>query len=967
MGEAPGDSAVSSSGECRSRCKTANSTPIAKYRPTGPTVAINRVLTWNLHGLHGVKILQLMNKMHSMRPDVVVATETELQDENPPSIPGYISMVPKTLVSSKVRTVMYTRRELQAEQLSTPRDVPIVAARIGNSAIVGLYRQFKLISKTDPAEGKAFEAQQFEAIESVIRTVSNDYKTMHVCGDINLDPTRTEDAEYYQKALLRKWCNVTEELGLVWAKTGPTFRSDGLFNGEHRYSTIDLMYSRCAGTTEASVLPDSPSDHSPVYAVKKGATQTCKPKRETRQDRNWKNTNTTALDLSFRDWDWGPLLCSTDVNKAVSLLKAASTAAINVAVPLRTYTTPNLGVRLKADTLKAMRMRDKAKRNGALHYKALRNKALSLVRRDYVTNNLERIRKGGQDSAWKIAAEVMGKSKTSSLPRPPECKTDEDASNQCNQFYIDKVKRLRKDLNSNPTIKAKAFGGPKFEFHSVGTASVRQAIKKVQAKPACGVDGVPITIYKAAQETILLPLVHVVNLILKSGVWPSEWKRAIITPTLKPGYPASQISSYRPVAILCAVSKVAERIMHDQMEAFLEENSLIPHQQHGFRRQRGVNTALTSMLCQVGRAQDRGLKVGIEAYDYSAAFDTVSLQVLESKLSWAGPTAKSLLKSYMVNRVQQVKWNTALSEVLAVEFGVPQGSVLAPLLFIIVTGDLPESVMTQVEPSASVGVSQYADDTTGYAAEKTWENTEKAQDIMASNLESYSKNNGLHLNPNKTQKLKLGHKDTTSSDSLNILGVTLDRLGGFSIHNERVHSDLRKRLGMVRCLAVQLPRGKLLNEIGSSLIVGRLQSSAFITRHMRLNAQNNDQVNKGPAQVVLNDLARVLLGVRRADHYRVADLVDKSGLPTVNEVVVRQSAISAWKAVNGGALGEVLEKFDDRSRGSACNLRRPASQRCLPAVNMASAWNSCEALRKATTLSEARSVAKKIAREARHA
>ena len=172
---------------------------------------------------------------------------------------------------------------------------------------------------------------------------------------------------------------------------------------------------------------------------------------------------------------------------------------------------------------------------------------------------------------------------------------------------------------------------------------------------------------------------------------------------------------------------------------------------------------------------------------------------------------------------------------------------------------------------------------------------------------------------------------------------------------------------MVRCLADQLHRGKLLNKIGSSLVVGRLQSSAFVTRQMRLNAQSNDQVNKGPAQVVLNDLARVLLGVRRADHYRVADLVDKSGLPTVNEVVVRQSAISAWKAVNGGALGEVLETFDDRSRGSACNLRRPASQRCLPAVNMASAWNSCEALRKATTLSEARSVAKKIAREARHA
>ena len=90
---------------------------------------------------------------------------------------------------------------------------------------------------------------------------------------------------------------------------------------------------------------------------------------------------------------------------------------------------------------------------------------------------------------------------------------------------------------------------------------------------------------------------------------------------------------------------------------------------------------------------------------------------------------------------------------------------------------------------------------------------------------------------------------------------------------------------MVRCLAAQLPRGKLLSEIGSSLVVGRLQSSAFVTRHMRLNSQTNDQTNKGPAQVVLNDLARVLLGVRRTDHYKVADLVDKSGLPTVNAKV----------------------------------------------------------------------------------
>ena len=205
---------------------------------------------------------------------------------------------------------------------------------------------------------------------------------------------------------------------------------------------------------------------------------------------------------------------------------------------------------------------------------------------------------------------------------------------------------------------------------------------------------------------------------------------------------------------------------------------------------------------------------------------------------------------------------------------------------------------------------------------------------------------------------------------MTILGITLDKNGGFHRHNTKVLGDLRKRLGMIRQLSVQLPQGKLLKEIGHSLIVGRLQSSAFETPVARINpadSLHHPQPNEGPAQVVLTDLARMLLGVRRTEHIRAADLVDRVGIPTVNEIVVRQSAVMAWRACKCNALKEVLEGYDGRTRGATGDLRKAISRRCLPAVNMCHAWNTSEALRKAGSIAAARSIAKKISKEARHA
>ena len=267
--------------------------------------------------------------------------------------------------------------------------------------------------------------------------------------------------------------------------------------------------------------------------------------------------------------------------------------------------------------------------------------------------------------------------------------------------------------------------------------------------------------------------------------------------------------------------------------------------------------------------------------------------------------------------------------------------------------------------AARVSTSLYADDTSSLVASGTWAETDKAMNATADSIEEYSLNNGLHLNPGKTQTLKISHRDTDAGDTLDVLGVEINKTVGFTTHHSKMISDLKRRVGVIRRLATKMSRGKLLSEIARTLVIGKLQTNAWVTRRARLSPgpQHGDDL---AAQRVLNDLARMMLGVKRADRLKSSDLSDRTNLPTVNQIVVQQSAMAAWKTEHGGPLDDALVAFDDRTRGSSYDLRRPASSRCQPACNMAEAWNASELLRLAKTPAEAKSAAKRLAHSVRH-
>ena len=248
---------------------------------------------------------------------------------------------------------------------------------------------------------------------------------------------------------------------------------------------------------------------------------------------------------------------------------------------------------------------------------------------------------------------------------------------------------------SNPTNDSWNDNSFDVDVLPFGKSDVINAIRNLKRCKSIGEDGIPLSILSDCAYFLADPLLSIFNKSVTSSVFPDAWKSARIVPIHKVGN-KHNITNYRPIAILSVFSKVFEKLLHETI--IHQINQQISFNQHGFMKKRSTSTNLVQITQQIANTLDEKGQMDIIYTDFQKAFDTIDTEIIIKKMHSLGfrQTLVEFFRSYLTGRQHQVFYNGTSSKVFVPTSGVPQGSIMGPLMFLIFINDLPEQLQCNV-------------------------------------------------------------------------------------------------------------------------------------------------------------------------------------------------------------------------------------------------------------------------------
>ena len=455
-------------------------------------------------------------------------------------------------------------------------------------------------------------------------------------------------------------------------------------------------------------------------------------------------------------------------------------------------------------------------------YKAYKNVFESTKKKSKINYYSQSLKKslGNAKETWNIIKEVTGKAKlntTTKLPQKIKVENDIEISEKSkiaeefNNFFVnvgknlgEKIEQSRVNFVSYITENCNVM--PENELSH---EELFKAFRSLKSNKAEGIDEISVNVVKLVFDLIEDPLHYIFNLCLKQGICPDSLKVAKVIPLYKSG-DKSRVSNYRPISVLPCFSKILERIMYTRLYDHLLKHNILYNKQFGFQKGHSTEHAVINITNEILNEFDKNrFTIGI-FIDLSKAFDTVNHEILLKKLDMHGIRNNNLLwfRNYLSRRQQAVSFSSINSSLKKIICGVPQGSILGPLLFLIYVNDLYVS-------SKILNFTLFADDTNIFFSGENLKSMFSSINEELIHVSNWFRANKLSLNVSKTQyilfmkpsqteniplklpKLCINETDIKRVNSTTFLGVVIDEHLSWKKQINLISNKVSKNLGIM--------------------------------------------------------------------------------------------------------------------------------------------------------------------------
>ena len=379
-----------------------------------------------------------------------------------------------------------------------------------------------------------------------------------------------------------------------------------------------------------------------------------------------------------------------------------------------------------------------------------------------------------------------------------------DIVKEFSKFYKTEASRLKTLLNYSTEDHKKYLEQKPYtwSFTDVTREETFKTIKTLKNKKSTGFDNMNNFILKQIGDIVANPIAEIMNMCIAQGSFPDSLKTAKLVPIFKKGS-LWEVSNYRPISLLPAISKIFEKLINTQLTEQIEDNDILPNTQFGFRKGKNTINAVELLVQEIQKAKILKEKVLCVFIDVSKAFDCCNHEILLNKLKSIGlnKTGVNLFKSYFSHRYQSVYIDEHRSENVEITMGVGQGTILGPTLFSLYLHDLPKSL--------DCLTIQFADDTTLLIKAKTEEELIVKTGLIMDATFRWLKDNGLTINQDKTRVMQFTGQDipvtlnnqvikrcgpNENEKYFNMLGIYLDKHLKWDYHIEKISCKISKGL-----------------------------------------------------------------------------------------------------------------------------------------------------------------------------